>query len=59
MEGELLGGLDIMKELEENNELTTSLPCKLPLNTRLKNIINSSPVGIQSKGSEGIGGFRS
>lgn len=53
MEGELLGGLDIMKELEENNELTTSLPCKLPLNARLKNIINSSPVMLFMKGDPG------
>lgn len=49
--GELLGGLDIMKELEE--ELPTTLPCKPPLNTRLHNLINSSPVMLFMKGDAG------
>jgi hypothetical protein len=44
LDGELLGGLDIMKEMHENGELVTTLPVKQSLNTRLKNLIDSHKV---------------
>ena len=44
LDGELVGGLDILKEMHENGELVTTLPVKQSLNTRLKNIINSHKV---------------
>ena len=44
LDGELVGGLDILKEMHENGELVTTLPVKQSLNTRLKYIIHSHKV---------------
>ncbi|ESO99023.1 hypothetical protein LOTGIDRAFT_238952 [Lottia gigantea] len=51
--GELLGGLDIIKELVESNELCSTLGVqdKPSLNERLKSIINLAPVMIFMKGN--------
>ncbi|KAL5266456.1 hypothetical protein ACHWQZ_G003748 [Mnemiopsis leidyi] len=51
LDGELVGGLDILKEMHENGELVTTLPVKQSLNTRLKNIINSHKIMLFMKGS--------
>ena len=48
--GELLGGLDILKELNESGELRDLLPQKENLNARLKKLINSAPVMVFMKG---------
>jgi len=48
--GELIGGLDIVKELAESGELTDMLPKKEDLNTRIEKLIKSSPVMIFMKG---------
>ncbi|RUS90030.1 hypothetical protein EGW08_002217, partial [Elysia chlorotica] len=49
--GELLGGLDIVKEMVESGELKEALPSVEDLNKRLKGIINQSPVVLFMKGS--------
>jgi len=51
VKGELLGGLDIVKEMIESGELKEMLPSAEDLNTRLKNIINQSPVVLFMKGN--------
>ncbi|KAL4231374.1 Glutaredoxin 3 [Mactra antiquata] len=48
--GELLGGLDIVKELAESGELVSQLPVQVSLDDRLKGLINSSPVMLFMKG---------
>lgn len=48
--GELIGGLDIIKEMADNDELSDVLPKKEDLNTRLEKIIKASPVMIFMKG---------
>jgi len=48
--GELIGGLDIVKELVESGELADVLPKKEDLNTRLEKLIKSAPVMIFMKG---------
>lgn len=50
LDGELCGGLDILKEMHENGELITTLPVKQSLNTRLKNLISSHKVMLFMKG---------
>ena len=49
--GELVGGLDIIKELAEADELKKMLPQKQDLNSRLKSLINKAPVMLFMKGS--------
>ncbi|XP_013786644.1 glutaredoxin-3-like [Limulus polyphemus] len=49
--GELVGGLDILKELDETGELEPMLPKKEDLNKRLGNLINKAPLMIFMKGS--------
>ncbi|GFS20946.1 glutaredoxin-3 [Elysia marginata] len=49
--GELLGGLDIVKEMVESGELKEALPKAEDLNARLKGIIEQSPVVLFMKGS--------
>lgn len=49
--GELLGGLDIVKELDEAGELENTLPKKQSLDDRLKTLINSAPIILFMKGS--------
>ncbi|XP_076438272.1 glutaredoxin-3-like [Babylonia areolata] len=48
--GELLGGLDILKEMAESGELAESLPVQEDLDTRLKKLINKAPVMLFMKG---------
>lgn len=48
--GELVGGLDIVKELAESGELADLSPKKEDLNTRLEKLTKSAPVMIFMKG---------
>jgi len=50
IDGELIGGLDILKEMHENKELESTIPKKQDLNTRLKEIINRAPLMVFMKG---------
>merc|ERR1719384_2861013 len=50
IDGELIGGLDIVKEMIESGELQAMLPTKVKLEDRLKAIINKAPVVIFMKG---------
>jgi len=50
IDGELVGGLDILKELHESKELEEMLPKKQDLNARLKSLINKSEVVVFMKG---------
>merc|ERR1712240_327925 len=50
IDGELIGGLDILKEMHENKELESVLPKKKDLNTTLKNLINRAPMMVFMKG---------
>ncbi|KAH9503277.1 Glutaredoxin 3 [Bulinus truncatus] len=51
IKGELIGGLDIVKEMVESGELKDLAPKEEDLNTRLKNLISQSPVVLFMKGS--------
>nr|AMA01982.1 Glutaredoxin-3 [Haliotis discus discus] len=48
--GELLGGLDIVKELVETGELESQLPVQIKLEDRLKQLVNKAPVMLFMKG---------
>ncbi|KAK3095293.1 hypothetical protein FSP39_012902 [Pinctada imbricata] len=48
--GELLGGLDIVKELVESGDLESELPKQESLEDRLKSLINKAPVMLFMKG---------
>ena len=50
IDGELIGGLDILKEMNENKELEPVLPKKKDLNTILKSLINKAPMMVFMKG---------
>ena len=51
-DGKLLGGLDVVKELQEEGELLEALPAAaLPLDTRLAALVRRSPVMLFMKGS--------
>ncbi|XP_054061780.1 glutaredoxin-3 [Rissa tridactyla] len=50
--GELIGGLDIIKELEASGELDTVCPKAQKLEDRLKILINKAPVMLFMKGSK-------
>lgn len=50
--GQLIGGLDIVKELVENGELKSELPGSQDLEDRLKSLINSSRVMLFMKGAK-------
>lgn len=50
--GELVGGLDIVKELAESGELENTCPKAVTLEHRLKTIINRSPVMLFMKGNK-------
>ncbi|KAJ8284741.1 hypothetical protein COCON_G00035910 [Conger conger] len=52
--GELLGGLDIIKEMAESGELETACPTAVTLEERLKSLINRSPVVLFMKGSKEV-----
>jgi len=49
--GELLGGLDIVRELADSGELADQLPKSENLEERLKKLINQAPVMIFMKGN--------
>jgi len=50
IDGELIGGLDIIREMVAAGELQSMLPTKVKLEDRLKAIINKAPVVIFMKG---------
>jgi len=50
LDGELLGGLDILKEMAEGGELQTMLPTKQQLEDRLKKLVSRSPIMVFMKG---------
>ncbi|KAM3835178.1 glutaredoxin-3 isoform 1-T1 [Vipera latastei] len=50
--GELIGGLDIVKELEASGELDTVCPKAHKLEDRLKDLINKAPVMLFMKGNK-------
>ncbi|XP_057885617.1 glutaredoxin-3 [Melospiza georgiana] len=50
--GELIGGLDIVKELEASGELDTICPKGQKLEDRLKSLINKAPVMLFMKGNK-------
>lgn len=50
--GELVGGLDIVKELAESGELESTCPKAVTLEHRLKTVINKSPVMLFMKGNK-------
>uniref|UniRef100_A0A8C9EZ08 Glutaredoxin 3 n=1 Tax=Pavo cristatus TaxID=9049 RepID=A0A8C9EZ08_PAVCR len=50
--GELIGGLDIIKELEASGELDTVCPKAQKLEDRLKSLINRAPVMLFMKGNK-------
>lgn len=50
--GELVGGLDIVKELAESGELENTCPKAVTLEHRLKTTINQSPVMLFIKGNK-------
>ncbi|XP_072726756.1 glutaredoxin-3 isoform X2 [Ciconia boyciana] len=52
--GELIGGLDIVKELEASGELDTVCPKAQKLEDRLKILINKAPVMLFMKGSKQV-----
>ncbi|XP_053927665.1 glutaredoxin-3 [Cuculus canorus] len=52
--GELIGGLDIVKELEASGELDTICPKAQKLEDRLKALINKAPVMLFMKGSKQV-----
>ncbi|CAG5131897.1 unnamed protein product [Candidula unifasciata] len=51
IKGELIGGLDIVKEMVASGELKDVVPKTEDLNTRLKALINQSPVVLFMKGT--------
>lgn len=50
--GELVGGLDIVKEMAESGELENICPKAVTLEHRLKSIINQGPVMLFMKGNK-------
>lgn len=50
VDGELVGGLDILKEMDASGELAPMLPKKRTLNDRLKELINRAPLMVFMKG---------
>ncbi|XP_016313844.1 glutaredoxin 3-like [Sinocyclocheilus anshuiensis] len=52
VDGELIGGLDIVKELVESGELENTFPKTVSLESRLKSLINKSPVMLFMKGNK-------
>lgn len=51
IDGELIGGLDIIKEMVESGDLKDMLPKKVSLESRLSTLINSAPILVFMKGS--------
>lgn len=50
VKGELVGGLDILKEMVASGEFQAMLPPEDDLNTRLKKLVSSAPVMLFIKG---------
>eukprot|EP00088_Acartia_fossae_P008701 TRINITY_DN14174_c0_g1_i1.p1 TRINITY_DN14174_c0_g1~~TRINITY_DN14174_c0_g1_i1.p1 ORF type:complete len:324 (+),score=59.89 TRINITY_DN14174_c0_g1_i1:44-1015(+) len=50
IDGEFVGGLDIIKEMVESGDLQTMIPKKVDLDARLKELINAAPIMIFMKG---------
>ncbi|KAK8742299.1 hypothetical protein OTU49_001784 [Cherax quadricarinatus] len=50
IDGELIGGLDILKEMDASGELGPMLPKKQKLENRLKSLINKAPLMVFMKG---------
>lgn len=50
VDGELVGGLDILKEMDASGDLAPMLPKKRTLNDRLKELINRAPLMVFMKG---------
>jgi len=50
IDGDLIGGLDIIKEMIEAGELQTMIPTKVTLEDKLKKLINKAPVMVFMKG---------
>ncbi|CAG0892268.1 unnamed protein product [Darwinula stevensoni] len=51
VKGNLIGGLDIAKEMDANGELASLLPKKQSLEERLKTLINKAPLMVFMKGT--------
>ncbi|XP_018026525.1 glutaredoxin-3 [Hyalella azteca] len=49
--GELIGGLDILKEMDASGELANILPKKQNLDERLKSLVNQAPLMVFMKGN--------
>lgn len=52
--GQLIGGLDIVKELVESGELESQLPQQENLEDRLRKLVNKAPVMLFMKGTPDI-----
>jgi len=50
IDGDLIGGLDIIKEMVEAGELQTMIPTKEDLDDKLKKLVNKAPVMVFMKG---------
>jgi len=50
IDGELIGGLDIIKEMMETGELQGMIPIKVKLEDRLKKLVSKAPVMVFMKG---------
>merc|ERR1712098_129927 len=50
IDGDLIGGLDIIKEMIENGELQSMIPTKVQLEDKLKSLINKAPLVVFMKG---------
>ena len=51
IKGELVGGLDIVKELVQSGEFDAMIPKEQPLEEKLKSLINQSKVMLFMKGN--------
>ena len=49
--GDLIGGLDIVKEMVANGELKSTVPATESLDDRLKKLVNKEPIMLFMKGS--------
>ena len=46
VDGDLIGGLDIINEMIEAGELQTMIPTKVQLDDKLKKLVNKAPVMV-------------
>ena len=54
IDGELIGGLDISKEMVQSGDLQDMLPTKVKLEDRLKSLINKAPLVVFMKGEPDV-----